>query len=146
MFSEQSGGVSKAEEESVVEPDPGTATDDSPTSQTSAKPRQQQLKISDRCRQRLQSVLEPNELLRIGVRGGGCSGFEYEFSIVKTDTVDAGEDLFFEDKVVVDRESIEYMTGAEVDYEQELIRSGFRIVNPLAEKGCSCGASFSLKF
>ncbi|KAJ6218164.1 hypothetical protein RDWZM_009321 [Blomia tropicalis] len=103
--------------------------------------------FTERCRTRLEQVLESDEYLRIGVRGGGCSGFEYEFSIVKHSTIDPNVDQLFEEKVVIDTESIEYMNGAQLDYEEELIRSGFRIVaNPLAEKGCSCGASFSLKF
>ena len=115
--------------------------------------------ITDRARRRLQTVLEPDELLRIGIRGGGCSGFEYEISVVPRSTINSDqkkngpiitreeEDILFEDKVVVDKESIEYINGAQLDYEQELIRSGFRVVNnPMAEKGCSCGASFSFKF
>lgn len=139
-----SDDVSKTEDapkSSSVDSKPNT--DSSKSASTPAS----RLVLSERCRTRLKAVLDPDEILRIGVRGGGCSGFEYEFSVTKASTIKPDEDIVFEEKVVVDSESIEYMSGAQLDYEDELIRSGFRIVNnPLAEKGCSCGSSFSLKF
>ena len=150
LSSSDLGGIaspsSKPDEPSVSEA--AESTDTKPTAiPVNNTPHQSRLTITDRCRARLAAVLDPDEVLRIGVRGGGCSGFEYEISVVKADTVNPAEDIRFEDKVVVDSESIEFMNGAQLDYEEELIRSGFRVVNnPLAEKGCSCGASFSLKF
>lgn len=106
-----------------------------------------QITLTQRCTERLAKVLDSDEYLCVGVRGGGCSGFEYEFSVVNRSKYNPEEYLLFGDNVIVDRESIEYMAGSKLDYEDELIRSGFRITNnPLAEKGCSCGSSFSLKF
>lgn len=116
-------------------------------SSASSSSNQKQLEVTPDCLARIKKVLEPDEVIRVGVKGGGCSGFEYEITVDKRSEINADEDLVFHDSVVVDRESIELMVGSKLDYENTLIRSGFRIVdNPLAEKGCSCGASFSIKF
>lgn len=102
--------------------------------------------VTDRCLKRIEEVLDSNELLRVGVRGGGCSGFEYEFSIDNKINYNHEEDVLFVKRVVIDRESLDYLFGSKIDYEDELIRSGFCVVdNPLADKSCSCGVSFSLK-
>ncbi|XP_002739778.1 iron-sulfur cluster assembly 2 homolog, mitochondrial-like [Saccoglossus kowalevskii] len=102
--------------------------------------------LSDRCVKRLQKIGASGEYLRIYVEGGGCSGFQYKFDI---DTkVEEDDRLFERDGVglVVDVESLEYLKGSTIDYQEELIRSAFQVVkNPKAEHGCSCGASFSLK-
>lgn len=105
------------------------------------------LVISDSCIKRLQEISENGKtFLRITVEGGGCSGFQYKFDLdskLKNDDVVFGEGNA---KVVIDNLSLEYCSGATVDYHMELIRSGFRILaNPQAEHGCSCGSSFSIK-
>jgi len=95
---------------------------------------------------RLKEIDEPR--LRIVVEGGGCSGFQYKFEVGVE--VDPKTDLVFEKdgvEVVVDDSSLELIRGSVIEFHTELIRSAFRISsNPLAEKGCSCGASFSVKF
>jgi len=106
------------------------------------------LNMTDGCVKRLKDLYsnEPSRLLRISVEGGGCSGFQYLFSL---DTMLEEEDCIIEKndvKIVVDRQSLEFLEGATVDFQSELIRSSFRILqNPKADSGCSCGASFSLK-
>ncbi|NXU67110.1 ISCA2 protein, partial [Horornis vulcanius] len=80
--------------------------------------------------------------------GGGCSGFQYKFSL---DTVINPDDRQGQRdcgaRVVVDVDSLAFVKGSMVDFSQELIRSSFQVVsNPQAEKGCSCGTSFSVKF
>lgn len=95
----------------------------------------------------LQKILKDSQFLRVLVEGGGCSGFQYKFEI---DTeFDAEEDLTFEDngvKVVSDVESVKILNGSTVEYHIDLIRAGFRVTDiPMAEKGCSCGVSFSVK-
>lgn len=105
-----------------------------------------ELKLSETCVKRLQDICKDGSFLRVTVEGGGCSGFQYKLEIANNLEKD---DLQFGPegaKVVIDETSIEYITGATVDYHTELIRAGFRIINnPKAEHGCSCGASFSFK-
>uniref|UniRef100_A0A8C3UF22 Iron-sulfur cluster assembly 2 homolog, mitochondrial n=1 Tax=Catharus ustulatus TaxID=91951 RepID=A0A8C3UF22_CATUS len=97
--------------------------------------------------ERLLEITEGSEFLRLQVEGGGCSGFQYKFSL---DTVINPDDRVFEQggaRVVVDVDSLAFVKGSMVDFSQELIRSSFQVVsNPQAEKGCSCGTSFSVKF
>ncbi|KAM7361139.1 iron-sulfur cluster assembly 2 homolog, mitochondrial [Cochliomyia hominivorax] len=104
------------------------------------------LLISDSCLKRLREICQDGSFLRITVEGGGCSGFQYKFDLdnkINADDLQFGEENA---KVVIDNVSLEYCTGATVDFHTELIRSGFRMLaNPLAEQGCSCGASFSIK-
>ncbi|WP_298674940.1 iron-sulfur cluster assembly accessory protein [uncultured Lentibacter sp.] len=81
--------------------------------------------------------------LRVAVEGGGCSGFQYE---IKLDTP-APEDLVLEgagEKVVIDTVSQPFLTGAKIDYVQELIGARFVIDNPNASSSCGCGVSFSM--
>lgn len=102
--------------------------------------------VADSCVKRLKEIGESR--LRIVVEGGGCSGFQYKFEVGVE--VDPENDLVFANdgvEVIVDDSSIELIRGSVVEFHTELIRSAFRIsANPLAEKGCSCGASFSVKF
>ncbi|KAM6274592.1 iron-sulfur cluster assembly 2 homolog, mitochondrial [Porphyrio hochstetteri] len=106
-----------------------------------------QVFLSESCVKRLLEITEGSEFLRLQVEGGGCSGFQYKFSL---DTVINPDDRVFEQggaRVVVDVDSLAFVKGSMVDFSQELIRSSFQVVsNPQAEKGCSCGTSFSVKF
>ncbi|XP_075281705.1 iron-sulfur cluster assembly 2 homolog, mitochondrial [Opisthocomus hoazin] len=108
---------------------------------------EEQVFLSESCVKRLLEITEGSEFLRLQVEGGGCSGFQYKFSL---DTVIGPDDRVFEQggaRVVVDVDSLAFVKGSMVDFSQELIRSSFQVVsNPQAEKGCSCGTSFSVKF
>lgn len=123
---------------------PSTGKSDTETNKTENTT----LILSDSCVKRLQEICKDDEktFLRIVVDGGGCSGFQYKFEL---DSKLNEDDLEFgttNSKIVIDKTSLEYCSGATVDYQKELIKSGFRIVgNPKAEQGCSCGASFALK-
>ena len=78
-------------------------------------------------------------MLRIAVDGGGCSGFQYAFSLDADAGVGPADVVFERDgaKVVVDDVSLEYVRGATVDYVEEMIKSSFAIVeNPNAQSGC----------
>ncbi len=89
---------------------------------------------------------EDNEalMLRVFISGGGCSGFQYGFSfdesITDGDTVIEKEGV----KLLIDPMSIQYLTGAEIDYSEGLEGAQFVIRNPNAQTTCGCGSSFSV--
>ena len=76
---------------------------------------------------------------RIAVKGGGCSGFKYDFSFDMK--IDKG-DLRHEN-IVIDKSSLEMLKGSQVDFAQELIGSSFKISNPKTKSSCGCVVSFS---
>ena len=76
---------------------------------------------------------------RIAVKGGGCSGFKYDFSFdSKIEETDSKQN-----NIVVDKSSIELLKGSIVDFSQELIGSSFKISNPKTKSSCGCSISFS---
>ena len=81
--------------------------------------------------------------LRIGLRGGGCSGYSYIFEL--TNELDKNDKIFeFKDvKVCIDRKSYLFLNGIEIDYEESLFKSGVKIVNPKATRTCGCGESIA---
>ena len=76
---------------------------------------------------------------RIAVKGGGCSGFKYDFSF---DSKLEKTDLKHEN-IVVDKSSLELLKGSLVDFSEELIGESFKISNPKTKSSCGCGISFS---
>ena len=107
-----------------------------------------EMTITDSCAKRIKELreMEGNDglMLRVAVSGGGCSGFQYGFSL---DDDVAEDDLTFEHggvTVVVDETSLGLLEGSEVDYKTELGGSFFQIANPNATASCGCGASFSI--
>ncbi|MFV3128499.1 iron-sulfur cluster insertion protein ErpA [Niveispirillum sp. KHB5.9] len=86
----------------------------------------------------------PDQMLRLTVSGGGCSGFQYGFSF-DTNTND-DDHVFTRDgaKLVVDDVSLDLLAGAELDFAEDLMGSYFKVVNPNAASSCGCGTSFSV--
>ena len=82
--------------------------------------------------------------LRIQVQGGGCSGLSYQFGFAESihPTDKTFEELGV--KLVVDPKTLLYVAGSKLDYEQGLMKSGFKLSNPNATVSCSCGESFSV--
>ena len=82
--------------------------------------------------------------LRVGVRGGGCSGFQYALAF----DIERDGDTVFEDhgiRLLVDNQSLPYVTGAEVDYVDGLQGAGFQVNNPNVIASCGCGSSFRVR-
>lgn len=97
---------------------------------------------------RVQTLMEmegkPNLMLRLGVSGGGCSGFQYGISL---DDQVGDEDVVTEQhgvKLVVDSASLDLLTGTEVDFVEDLMGASFQFKNPNATATCGCGSSFSV--
>jgi len=100
--------------------------------------------VVDKVAEMLAEEGDPALQLRIFVTGGGCSGFQYGFAF---DDVTKDDDLCVEVgaiKVLVDSSSLQYVVGAEIDYEESLEGSRFVIRNPNAASTCGCGSSFSV--
>ena len=102
--------------------------------------------ITEKAAAKAKALLEARELtdgaLRVFVAGGGCSGYQYGMALARSAESDA---LVFDQsgvKIVIDPESAQYLQGAEIDYVDDIMKSGFSIFNPNATKSCACGSSF----
>ena len=102
-------------------------------------------KAEDKVKEILLDQPEPFAGLRIQVVGGGCSGFQYRMGFDKNFN-DQNDAVFDFDglKVIVDKASLLYMDGAEVDYIDGLHGAGFKFNNPNTTGSCGCGSSFSV--
>ena len=88
---------------------------------------------------------EPDgSFFRVAVLGGGCSGFQYDFSIDSTRQADDCIFTSYGVEVVIDEMSLELVDTAELDYKQDLMGSYFAVNNPNATASCGCGTSFSV--
>ena len=83
-------------------------------------------------------------MLRLAVSGGGCSGFQYGFSL--DDSRQADDAVFERDgiKLIIDSTSLELLAGSEIDYVEDLVGSYFKVSNPNASSSCGCGSSFAV--
>jgi iron-sulfur cluster insertion protein len=106
-----------------------------------------QVRVSESAAKRISALTaaEGNDVMfRIAVNGGGCSGYQYEFSFDATKT---GDDVLIEQggaRVLIDQVSLEFLGGSEVDFVDGLMGSHFEIKNPNAKSSCGCGTSFSV--
>lgn len=107
-----------------------------------------QLNFTDADADKVGALIEqegnPDLKLRVYISGGGCSGFQYGFTF--DDTVQNG-DTKIENRgvtLLIDPMSVQYLTGAEIDYKEDLSGAQFIIRNPNASTTCGCGSSFSV--
>lgn len=105
------------------------------------------VKLTEKAAVQVKTMFEKQHLsdggLRVGVKGGGCSGLEYFMDYAKEP---AKGDRVFEQhgvKVYIDPKSYLYLVGTQLDYEEGLLGSGFKFQNPNANRTCGCGTSFS---
>lgn len=103
--------------------------------------------ITDNAAEKVRALMAQEEeedlALRIGVRPGGCSGFQYN---IYFDDEIAEDDEVFETKgvkILVDAMSVPYIMGSEFDYVEGLMGAGFKVENPNVSGGCGCGGSFT---
>ena len=102
-----------------------------------------EINFSQKAVERINSLLSKKSsgtFFRIAVKGGGCSGFKYDFSF---DSKIESDD-FTEKNIVIDKSSLKMLKGSQVDFTQELIGESFKISNPKSKSSCGCGVSFSL--
>jgi len=109
---------------------------------------QEELRISDEAAGRIRELKAKEgpdaNILRVGIKGGGCSGFAYNYVFEKeakaTDLVFSNGDV----SICIDPKSLKLIGGSWLHYQDSLSRLGFQIINKKGRKSCSCGESFSL--
>ena len=106
------------------------------------------VEITESAKNKIKDILyeegNPNIALRTFVQGGGCSGFQYGFTLDETKNEDDFEIPLDEFKILIDAMSMQYLQGASIDYKEELMGSNFVIKNPNAQTTCGCGSSFAV--
>ena len=101
------------------------------------------IEFTDRAKKQIEKIVSEDQtknFFRITVKGGGCSGFKYDFSF---DNKINKEDILF-GKAVIDNTSLDIISGSVVDFKKEMIGESFVITNPKASSSCGCGLSFSV--
>ena len=105
------------------------------------------ISITDKGAEKVREFLDAQQAdvalagLRVGVRGGGCSGFQYQLAFDEQ----RESDVVFEShglKLLVDSESLQFVRGSTIDYQESLQGAGFKVENPNVVAACGCGSSF----
>ena len=101
------------------------------------------IEFTNRANEQIEKIINQDQskkFFRISVKGGGCSGFKYNFSF---DNKVESEDIIF-GKAVIDKASLDIISGSIIDFKKEMIGEPFVIDNPKASSSCGCGLSFSV--
>ena len=102
-----------------------------------------EIKFTDKAIKQINNLLskkDPGSFFRIAIKGGGCSGFQYEFTF---DNKLTDKDLQYQN-ILIDKTSADLLKGSKVDFVSKLIGDQFKISNPQSKSSCGCGVSFSL--
>ncbi len=107
------------------------------------------IELTERAAQEVKTIIQQQSLdsdktfLRVGVKGGGCSGFSYTLDLTEHRSENDEEWDLHGVKVVCDPKSNIYLSGTTVDFKDEVMGRGFTFTNPNATSSCGCGSSFS---
>ena len=102
-----------------------------------------EIKFTDKALKQINFLLSKKDkgsFFRIAIKGGGCSGFQYDFSFDQKQNDDDLKHL----NILIDKTSADLLKGSEIDYVEELIGNSFKINNPQSKSSCGCGVSFAL--
>ena len=102
-----------------------------------------EIKFTDKAIKQINFLLNDKKkgsYFRIAIKGGGCSGFQYDFTFEN----ERKDDDLMHENILIDKTSADLLKGTEVDYVNELIGESFKISNPQSKSSCGCGVSFSL--
>lgn len=118
-------------------------------SQTTTESTTTGIQLSESAAREIKTIIQQQELeadkirLRVGVKGGGCSGFSYLLDL--TESQKESDEVFEQHgiKIIVDPKSLLYLSGTKIDFKDEIMGRGFVFNNPNATSSCGCGSSFS---
>lgn len=106
--------------------------------------------LSETAAREIKTIIKQQELpeeqtkLRVGVKGGGCSGFSYMLDLTEETKSEADEEMDSQGiKILCDMKSLLYLNGTEIDFKDEVMGRGFVFKNPNATSSCGCGSSFT---
>ena len=104
------------------------------------------ISLTNKAINKLKEFVEPWEIVRLAVEGGGCNGFQYRFGVQSDEEVEEHDHITKAAdgvRLCVDFISFSYLENVEIDYDERPLNSAFKINNPDAAATCSCGSSFS---
>ncbi len=104
------------------------------------------ISVTEQAKQKLRALHQqnPDKMLRIRVKAGGCSGYQYEFLLDDKDKASKDDYITHDDiALLLDNVSAGFLTNAIVDYQKKIAGESFQIINPNAVNSCGCGVSFS---
>ena len=104
------------------------------------------INITDNATKKLKEFVEPWEIVRLAVEGGGCNGFQYRFGVQPDDEVEIDDHITKASdgvRLCIDPISYQYLENVEIDFEESSFSSAFKINNPDVKATCGCGSSFS---